>query len=616
MISKDDLAAMLRDLSASDASVRRTAAEALAGSDERGIYPLIRSLRDENAGVQDAAMRSLIAVGGEVTAYMALPLLREGPYLRNTARIILKQIGHPSVPLLRPLLADKDDDIRTFAVDLIADIGSCGYPADVCRLLETDPNQNVRASAARALGVLGYGDGVPALLAALRDGEWVCFSALESLAALRDESSVGPILALLRSPLETLRYAAIEALGRIGSPRSSEALIALLPKAGAIEKNAIVRSLVQIGMTPAMEDVADLLIEMYRDGDWDERLIALTGLADLKSERALPVILDVAGSLDRSDPENDERLQAVRHALMKFDCLSALARLLADPSVRFRGKVIAVEVIGELQCREAVPALTGLLDTDLREVRRAAVLALAGIKGDDALSVLRRCIDDRDGHVRSAAISELGRMGDRDSFDHLLRHLDTENYRDVLEDNVRALVQIDPERFVSRLDTLPVPVRELLARCTGNTDILVRLSREAEAGVRLAALSNLGRITNACAHDRLCEALDDADPEARKTAVIALGCQNAGIDDIKKALSDADLWVRIHAVNALGESRNPDAARLIIPLLYAVEVPIVLSAIDALVKLGNIEAVVLGALQNHPDEQVRERVKQVAEQVC
>src|SRR5512140_1606033 len=182
MISTEELTAHLEKLNASDAGERRAAAEALAYSDERAIYPLIKTLRDDNTGVQDAAMRSLVSIGGEVAAYMALPLLREGPFLRNAGRVILRQLGKPSIPLLRTLLTDKDDDIRTFAADLIGDIGWCDYAGEIAQLLGNDPNQNTRASAARTLGILGCREALPVLTAALKDNEWVCFSVLEALA--------------------------------------------------------------------------------------------------------------------------------------------------------------------------------------------------------------------------------------------------------------------------------------------------------------------------------------------------------------------------------------------------------------------------------------------------
>jgi len=616
MLPTEELSSALQGLSDPDSSVRRNAAEALAAADERAIYPLMKALRDENPGVQDAAMRSLIAVGGEVTAYMALPLLRETPFLRNTARIILKQLGRISVPLLRPLFLDKDDDIRTFALDLVAEIGWCDYPAEVARLLETDPNQNTRASAARALGVLGNTEGLPALISALRDNEWVCFSALESIATLRDGSAVDAVLSLLDSPSETLRYAAIETLGRIGSPESSAKLAGRLPRASDIEKTAIIRSLVQIGLTPSMAEVSDLLIEMFTQGEWEDRLIALKGLADLKDTRAIPVILDIAGAVDPSEPESEERLQAVKETLLSFGCVPALTAVLTDKHAKFRSQAIAIEALGELRCENAVPQLVAVLDGDLREVRRSAVPALAEIGGDEVLKVLRKCVDDRDGHVRNSAMTALGRLGDQESFDHLLRRLDVENYKDVLEVNIQALLMISEDRVVAAMPALAPAVKELIGRSTNNVDLLLSLSSEKELNVRLAALAGLGRLRDDRAHGRLAEAFRDKDAEVRKAAVISLGQMNSGAEELKKALGDKDMWVRLYAVKALGESGDAETAKAVIPLLHDTETPVVLSAIDALVQSGNSNAVTLSALQNHRDERVKERVARIMENQC
>ena len=616
MIPTEELSPVIRDLAAPDPSARRIAAETLATADVRAIYPLIRALRDENAGVQDAAMRSLIAIGGEVTAYMTLPLLRESPFLRNTARIILSQIGVAAVPLLRSLLADKDDDIRTFALDLVSNIGSCDFPDEIARLLEMDPNQNVRASAAKALGVLGYREGLPALIGALKDSEWVSFSALESLAGMRDVACLEPILALLQSPSETMRYAAIETLGTMGSSRASEALIGLLPKSNDIEKSAIVKSLVQIGITPAMAEVADLLVDLYVNGEWDDRLLALTGLADLRYEQAIPVILDSAGSLDPSAPESEDRLFAVKQALVRFGCASPLIAALADPKVRFRAKTIAIEVIAELRCPEAVPPLLRIMEGDLREVRRSAAQALAELPGEEALQALRKCIEDRDGHVRNVALSALGRIGDQESFDRLFRHLDLENYRDVLEETVKALLLIDADRLFSSLNSLSPVVKEIIGRYTGNVDVLLALSRDRERTVRLAAINGLGRVRDERSRKRLSEALVEQDPEIRKAAVLALGVLRCSVDDVKQALQDSDMWVRLSAARALGDSQDPGAAAAIIPLLSDEDVPVVLSAIDALVQLGRADPAVLGALRDHGDEAVRQRAASALERVC
>src|SRR4030066_1764432 len=118
----------IKNLSHYDPSKRRSAAEALSEGDERAVYPLIKALRDDNLGVQDAATHSLMAIKNEVTAYMMLPLLREDSYLRNTALIILREMDNFTIPLLIVLLNDKDDDVRKFAINLICDIQYCNYP--------------------------------------------------------------------------------------------------------------------------------------------------------------------------------------------------------------------------------------------------------------------------------------------------------------------------------------------------------------------------------------------------------------------------------------------------------------------------------------------------------
>ena len=150
------LARLIKELSHHDPSKRRFAAEALAEGDERAVYPLIKALRDDNFGVQDAVTHSLMSIKNEVTAYMMLPLLREDAFLRNTALIILREMGNFTIPLLIVLLNDKDDDVRKFALDLIYDIQYCNYPDKLVEMLKNDPNANVRAAAAKALGILNY----------------------------------------------------------------------------------------------------------------------------------------------------------------------------------------------------------------------------------------------------------------------------------------------------------------------------------------------------------------------------------------------------------------------------------------------------------------------------
>lgn len=404
MLEQQRISELVGNLARPDAGERRAAAEALAEGDERAIYPLVKALRDENAGVQDAAMRALISIGGEAAAYMTLPLLRENANLRNTALIILTGIGPVVVPLLKVLLSDRDEDVRKFAIDLIGDIKTCDYPEELARLLESDPNPNVRAAAAKAIGILGYQEAVPALIGALRDDEWVCFSVLEALSQFAADSSLEPIGTLLDNPSPALRYAAIEALGKIGSTRGSEILHAYLPKADDMEKSAVVKSLVEAGLAPSMAGVSETLMNMLAHGDWEDRLIAIRGLADIQEGRAVKPIIDIAGSLDPSDPVNEDRLSEVRSVLIRFGCSQALLEVLRDPEIKFRGKVLAIEIATEIGCPEALPHVIPLLQSKSTHVVIAAAEAVARLAGDGATAILSSLKEHADEGVRERVL--------------------------------------------------------------------------------------------------------------------------------------------------------------------------------------------------------------------
>ncbi|MEW6417076.1 MAG: HEAT repeat domain-containing protein [Nitrospirota bacterium] len=615
-IGTKKLSKLLKGLAHNDSSKRRSSAEDLSSGDERAIYPLIKALKDDNPGVQDAAMRSLISIGGEVTAYMAIPLLRDEPLLRNTAMIILKEIGSASIPLLYFLLKDKDEDIRKFAIDLICEIKECNYPEEIARILVSDPNPNVRASAAKAIGILRYKDALPQLIGALRDEEWVCFSALESLALLKDESSIEPIVSLLNSPYDIIRYAAIDTLGRIASLHSSNALFRHLQKSEGFEKTATIKSLVQIGITPAMPEISDVLIDMFRNGDWYERLMILKGIVGLREEKAIYTIIDIAGSLDPSEPDAEEKLQIIKDALKNFGCSNSLIDILNNTTIKYRGKQIAIELLGDLRCKKAVPNLIRLLDSKFRDVRRAAINAIGEINDEDTTQTLLDAIYDYDGHVRKATVSALGKIGDKASVQSLLKLLYIERYRDVIEEAVNALLNIDPAALFLHLDELSGYVKEVIGKYAKDINILLTFSEDKDLKIKVSAIAGLGKIHDERAYKRLAKAMHDDEPEVRRAAVKAMGELNCCHDEIKSILNDKDMWVRLSAVKALGNSLRQDMINALKPMLYDKEVPVVLSTIDAVARLGGKKALsILNPLLNHSDSRIREMVHQVIDNI-
>jgi HEAT repeat protein len=605
---------LIENLSNEDSSVRRKAAQELGEGDERAIYPLIKALKDPNPGVQDAAIRSLVSIGGEIVAYMILPLLREDPYLRNTAQLMLRELGENAVPLLYSLLSDKDDDIRKFALDLFGDIND-GVEAEKLLRLTEDPNPNVRASAIRAIGLLGFTEGSKHMEKALHDEEWVAFTALDSLGLLKAEDSVGAIVMLLNSDSQAIRLAALETLGTIGSPLASDALIKhIMDSKNSDEKSLAVKSLVKVGVTPSMSEVADMLKDMVNESAWEDKLIAIQGLVDLKEFSAIPRIIDITGSLDPSVPDDDEKLMHINRLLEGFGPTDIYADVLKDKGIKFKGKVLAAELAGKTRAKSAVPDLITQLGTDIRDLRKAAAHALGLIGTDEARKALIGLVDDSESNVRKMAITCLGYVPHPDSFEPLLRRLEEEPYNDVIEETIKSLIKVDPGKLFSLTDGFNSQVREAIGRFSDNLDVLLKLSRDEDTAVKLSAISSLGELNDKKATERIVEAIHDPDTEVRRTAVIALGAMEIGPDTLKPLLQDNDMWVRVHAVRTLGNSLRQDMVDTLAPMLKDSEIPVILAAVEAMAVIGGRDAFsTLSTIADHGDEAVQKAVREVLE---
>ncbi|MGO9380327.1 MAG: HEAT repeat domain-containing protein [Dissulfurispiraceae bacterium] len=610
-----DIKKIINKLHAKDPSVRRKAAEDLADGDERGIYPLIKALSDENGGVQDAAMRALIALGGEIAAYMALPLLRENSYLRNTGLIILKQLGAVSVPLLYPLLKDKDDDIRKFAVDLLSEIRTDVEPSIIVPSI-TDPNANVRAAAAKALGELGYAGAVPQLINALSDEEWVCFYALQSLGELKAKEAIPTMVTLLESPSLAIRFSAIETMGRLGSSLALSALMSYLPKTSQDEKLAVVKSIIQIGATPDMSELTEHIINLYREGDWEDKGIAIHGFSALKCARAIPLLIETAGQLDPFNPESEEKMELLKQSILAIGGENELLSMLDSPDLKYRGKSFVINLLGELKSRKAAGRLSVYLKDVSRDLRMVSAEALGEI-GEQASveELVEASQSDADAHVRRSAIEALGTIGAKDAYTVLKGLLEVEKYPDLLEKIVESLMKIDSKVFLSDISGYRSEIRQLIARSASDIKTLSSLSEDADPVVKISAINGLGRIGSEEAIDLVESYLRHDDPNIRKASVVSLGDAQRCSEQLFQALHDVDPWVRFYAVKSVASACDSEMViDKIREMLNDSYVPVIMAAIDVIREIGGRVAFeALAPHEEHANPDVREKVREVLE---
>jgi len=612
-----------------DSSVRRQAAEALSQGDERAVYPLIKALKDESTAVQEAATQSLISIGtennsflinsGEVVTYMVIPLLREEEaYLRNTALLIIKEIGYRAQELLYKLFKDKDPDIRKFALDLVADIKTGFDGAKILPLLK-DTNGNVRAAAAHALGELGYREAVPALIESLNDEEWVVFYVLQALAKLQAEEAIDSIGELLLSTDSLLIKAeAIETLGKIGTEKVAEPLLKYFPVATKDEKKEIVKALIRIGKIPDGQDLKEEILSIFKEKEWEDKLIALNGIKLTNLVEAVPLIVEEAGALDPSCFDYDEKIQVLEDTLLAIDSEDELISMIEKNKLKYRAKAFVIKVLGKLRSKKAVPVLIKLLEDIKRDIRIASAKALGDIGGKEALPpLIKKSTEDEDANVRKAAIEAIGMIRAPEAYEPLFNLLDREIYPDIIDTIVSALISIDQEKFLQNLKSYKRQVKQALAGLTYSMDILNMLAKCEDKEVQKSSIYGLGRIGTEEAISKILEFINSEDKDIKKAAILALGEANFCSDALFQCLKDEDPWIRYYAVKAISKACDPEILlEKLLPLLDDPFPPVVIATVEALAEIPTPEVYdMLVSKKEHPDKEVREKIEEVLQRI-
>ncbi|MBF0537979.1 MAG: HEAT repeat domain-containing protein [Nitrospirae bacterium] len=612
MLQAKKLYSLIRKLGGPNPSERRTAATILSEGDERAIYPLIKALSDANAAVQEAAMQSLIQIGGEMVAYMTIPVLRKGPAQRNAAMAILRELGKATVPLLYSLLSDRDHDIRKFALDLMGDIKTDVEVDKVLPLLK-DPNANVRAATCRTLGMLNNRRAIEHLETALHDTEeWVVVAALEAIGSMMAEGAVGSISQLFKGNSNLITYAAIETLGKIPSKESREALIYCIQNLDSFNRGVAVKSLVNIGIEPDMGYISDELLNMLNSADWEERLTAIKGLKVLKEKRAILTLIELAGSLDTSYPEQEERYRVVLDGIVEVaDCDSLISILREKVTIRFRAKTMLVELLGRLKCNAATQELIDLLRGPFRDIRRGAAKALVSIADERCVDALIDALRDDDCHMKLQVVYALRKIGNLKAYEPIAELLRNERCDDVIEESVQALLHLGSEDFLKDINGYPNNIKTYVAKYSKDIQLILRLSHDVSEGVKATALARLSSFKSIEAQMRLEEVINDPSPQIRKVAVMGLGQAGVFSEAMLSAMHDVDMWVRFYAIKAISTYRAHEHLNDLIAALYDPEPLVVLGAIEALVKIGSIDAYnALLPMREHPNSSVRMKAEE------
>jgi HEAT repeat protein len=282
------------------------------------LQELLLLIGDAERGYKTQAMELLLERGLD-ESYQALEAaLRDDDNadLRNGAMEVLVKFGKFSLPRLKWLLRDANEEVRNFSAVMLGEIGSRMAVGALIQALG-DPDCNVSHSAAEALGKIGDRAALVPLLELLKGDFWQQFPAITAIGALRDYRAVPHLLQLLEH--ELLAGAVIEALGKIGDPRALYPLANMLPYVDDGMSGSVVRAMVAINLNLSELRSYKNTLSEYSQGEQLGNLVSRRGVERLKS------LLQREG-----DREAVEAAVMLLGWLGEIAALDDLFRLLAD----------------------------------------------------------------------------------------------------------------------------------------------------------------------------------------------------------------------------------------------------------------------------------------------
>lgn len=272
------------------------------------------------------------------------------------------------------------------------------------------------------------------------------------------------------------------------------------------------------------------------------------------------------------------------------------------------------------------------LARDLRSndahLHQRAAETLAELGGSQASKILINAIEELQGGVRAHCIIALGKLGDKQAVEPLLRVLSDDSFCYLA---AWALGQLEDKRAVEPLINLLNDtdwfIRSGAVKALGNigddraVEPLSRImnNNREEWDVCRDASNSLGQLGEA-ALQPLLQSLQDDDAETRFFAANALGKLglSQAVDSLIPALQDSDANVRLAAAGALGEIGDDRATHPLMAALNDEDFRIRRSVVWTLGKIGDDRAtdVLITVLNNeHEDMGIRKCAVDSLEQI-
>jgi HEAT repeat protein len=374
----------------------------------RTVSALILALRTEDRRAHTLVVDDLVKIGQVAVEPLLAVLDDPDPNVRAGAARALGKIGDTRAlgSLIFRLRHDMDAEVRKSAVWAL----HMGQPQAIPPLVDAlcDPDEWVRFGAVIVLAKFGPAALEPLAQALCHSNPLVRANAAEALGRIGDTSAAAALTAVLSDPDAQVWQQAAISLGRMGDARAVHPLITIVRDHHSDLRTKAIRALGQIGDVRALDPLIDVV---YQEDDRWMRLFAIETLGRIGDIRVVEVLLDMA-----YDQSRDIRTKAIvmLGEMQTTLALDALHALIIDVEVDANDQQTALFELGKRHDPRAVEGLVDLLLYDPQADTRMYAALVLGEMGDmNVVEPLIDALNDDEPEVANHAMQALVRMGDR-----------------------------------------------------------------------------------------------------------------------------------------------------------------------------------------------------------
>ena len=321
-----------------------------------------------------------------VTIYKKLYSSNEPVRIRSAALVgMVSAAPDEAAKVVIDSISSDEPEMQSAAIGLVRQVpGTKIIKASAAELPRLAAAQQVQLLS--ALADRGDRAALPAVVRAIESPEEsVRIAALKALGKVGEASTVDLLARVAASKDGAEREAARDSLYRLRDPATNDRILDGIDKAGAKVKVELVRS---VGQRHIVGGV-DKLLNTARDTDGDVRQESAKALRAVAGPEQVPALVELL-----RDAEDNTELTAIEKTIISVSGKSA---------VRNAGAVMA--------------AIDSVEDI---ETRCSLLRILGGIGDEDSLEILRQAVKDEDAEVRTAAIRALSDWPDGKLAEELL----------------------------------------------------------------------------------------------------------------------------------------------------------------------------------------------------